>query len=166
MWIHRQEVDDVGPVLAALVAVTHWRDEIASRSAWSRIRTRRSVSRAGSDAIQDGNRSDLPPGANEDHDDQEEDDESEDHQAQVRGPEFRVGPSDRRRRARIDRCPAAVAHTARIRYRCGRDVRIVGPVMNAHMSSFRFFLLFTSPQVKATERMGDRVRLRGFDLPE
>ena len=54
MWIHRQEVDDVGPVLAALVAVTHWRDEIASRSAWSRIRTRRSVSRAGSDAIQDG----------------------------------------------------------------------------------------------------------------
>ena len=32
------------------------------------------------------------------------------------------------------------------------------------MSSFRFFLLFASPQVKATERMGDPDRLRGFDL--
>jgi hypothetical protein len=101
------------------------------------------------------NRSELPPRANEDRDDQDEDDESEDHQAQVRGLELRASPSDRRRRAGIDRCPAAVAHTARIRYRCGRDVRIVGPV-NAHISSFRFFLLFTSPQVKATERMGDR----------
>ena len=111
------------------------------------------------------NRSDLPARANEHRDDQDEDDESEDHQAQVRGLELRAGPSDRRRRPGVDRCPAAVAHTAGIRYRCGRGVRIVGPV-NAQISSFRFFLLFTSPQVKATERVGDRDRLRGFDLSE
>ena len=98
------------------------------------------------------NRSDLPPRANEHRDDQNEDDESEDHQAQVRGLELRAGPSDSWRRAGVDRCPAAVAHTARIRYRCGRGVRIIGPVMNAHMNSFRFFVLFTSPQVKAAER--------------
>jgi hypothetical protein len=78
---------------------------------------------------------------------------------------LRAGPSDRRRRPGVDRCPAAVAHTAGIRYRCGRGVGIVGPV-NAQISSFRFFLLFTSPQVKATERVGDRDRLRGFDLSE
>jgi hypothetical protein len=98
------------------------------------------------------NRSELSSRAKEERDHHDQDDESEDHQAQVRGLELRAGPSDRRRRAGVDRCPAAVAHTARIRYRCGRGVRIVGPVMNAHMNSFRFFLLFTSPQVKAAER--------------
>jgi hypothetical protein len=100
------------------------------------------------------NRSDLPSRANEDSDDQDEDDESEDHQAQVRGLESGAGPSDRRRRAGVDRCSTAVTHTARIRYRCGRDVRIVGPV-NAQKSSSASFLLFTSPWFKASERMGD-----------
>jgi hypothetical protein len=107
--------------------------------------------------------SDLPSRANEDGDDQDEDDESEDHQAQVRGLELRAGPSDRRRRPGVDRCPAAVAHTAGIRYRCDRGVRIAGPVTNAHIAPSRFFLLFTSPQVKATVTMGDRDPLRGFD---
>jgi len=78
------------------------------------------------------NRSNLRSRANEHRDDQDQDNESEDHQAQVRSLELGATPSDRRRRPGVDRCPAAVADTAGIRYRCGRAVRIVGPVTNAH----------------------------------
>jgi hypothetical protein len=60
-------------------------------------------------------RSGLPSRANEYRDDQDEYDESEDYQAQVRGLELRAGTSDRRRRARVDRCPAAVAQGSRLR---------------------------------------------------
>ncbi len=84
-------------------------------------------------------RSDLPSRPNDDRDDQDEDDESEDHQAQVRGLELGAGPSDRRWRARVDRCPAAVAEAGRLRYRCGRRVRIVGPWMSAHTRPSRFW---------------------------
>jgi hypothetical protein len=148
--MHREHVDDVGPIIAVLVAVAEKvrGDRVTVSLVADQDPAERVAGRGRDPRLL--NRSDLPPRANEDREDQDEDDESEDHQAQVRGLELRAGSINRWRRAGVDRCPAAVAHTTRIRYRCGRDVRIVGPV-NAHIE-----LLSVLPTVQVSAGQGNR----------